>query len=126
MGHRNGATIKGVNFFGPNSEYIVSGSDCGNVFFWDRNTEAIVQWFLADDNGVVSNVCVLCNIDVKFIRIGELSGTSPSSAIPLHKRLGLGHQSVGTLVRKRALTQRPDRRGYRKCKWQIAVYTTHK
>lgn len=54
MGHRNGATIKGVNFFGPNSEYIVSGSDCGNVFFWDRNTEAIVQWFLADDNGVVS------------------------------------------------------------------------
>ncbi|KAI4462757.1 wd repeat domain-containing family [Holotrichia oblita] len=54
MGHRNGATIKGVNFFGPNSEYIVSGSDCGNVFFWDRNTEAIVQWFLADDNGVVN------------------------------------------------------------------------
>lgn len=53
-GHRNGATIKGVNFFGPNSEYIVSGSDCGNVFFWDRNTEAVVQWFLADDNGVVN------------------------------------------------------------------------
>ncbi|CAH1173594.1 unnamed protein product [Phaedon cochleariae] len=54
QGHRNSATIKGVNFFGPKSEYIVSGSDCGNVYFWDKNTEAIVQWMLADDNGVVN------------------------------------------------------------------------
>lgn len=54
QGHRNGATIKGVNFFGPKSEYIVSGSDCGNLYFWDKNTESIVQWMLADDNGVVS------------------------------------------------------------------------
>lgn len=55
-GHRNGATIKGVNFFGPKSEYVISGSDCGNIFFWDRNTEGIVQWLLADDNGVVSTL----------------------------------------------------------------------
>ncbi|CAH0561312.1 unnamed protein product [Brassicogethes aeneus] len=54
QGHRNGATIKGVNFFGPRSEFIVSGSDCGNVFFWERNTEAIVQMMLADDSGVVN------------------------------------------------------------------------
>lgn len=54
QGHRNGATIKGVNFFGPKSEFIVSGSDCGNVYFWEKNTEAIVQWMLADDNGVVN------------------------------------------------------------------------
>ncbi|CAG9858644.1 unnamed protein product [Phyllotreta striolata] len=54
QGHRNGATIKGVNFFGPKSEFIVSGSDCGNVYFWEKNTEAIVQWLLADDNGVVN------------------------------------------------------------------------
>lgn len=53
QGHRNGATIKGVNFFGPKSEFIVSGSDCGNVFFWERNTEAIVQWMFADNSGVV-------------------------------------------------------------------------
>lgn len=57
-GHRNTATIKGVNFFGPKSEYIISGSDCGNVYFWDRNTESIVQWLLADDNRVVSISCV--------------------------------------------------------------------
>lgn len=54
QGHRNRATIKGVNFFGPKSEYIVSGSDCGHFYFWDRNSEAIVNWMLGDDNGVVN------------------------------------------------------------------------
>ncbi|XP_018336202.1 DDB1- and CUL4-associated factor 8 isoform X2 [Agrilus planipennis] len=54
QGHRNGATIKGVNYFGPKSEFILSGSDCGNVFFWEKNTEAIVNFMLADDNGVVN------------------------------------------------------------------------
>lgn len=54
QGHRNGATVKGVNFFGPKSEYVVSGSDCGNLYFWDKNTESIVQWMLADDSGVVN------------------------------------------------------------------------
>ncbi|RXG56639.1 DDB1- and CUL4-associated factor 8 [Armadillidium vulgare] len=36
-GHRNSSTVKGVNFFSPNSRYVVSGSDCGNIFIWDRN-----------------------------------------------------------------------------------------
>lgn len=44
----------GVNFFGPKSEFIVSGSDCGNIFFWERETEAIVQWMAGDENGVVN------------------------------------------------------------------------
>lgn len=46
-------TVKGVNFFGPRSEFIVSGSDCGNIFFWDKSTEAIVQWMRGDEEGVV-------------------------------------------------------------------------
>ncbi|KAK4887786.1 hypothetical protein RN001_004057 [Aquatica leii] len=54
QGHRNGATIKGVNYFGPKSEYIVSGSDCGNIYIWDKETECIVNWMLADDSGVVN------------------------------------------------------------------------
>ncbi|XP_050298811.1 DDB1- and CUL4-associated factor 8-like isoform X2 [Anthonomus grandis grandis] len=53
-GHRNGATIKGVSFFGPRSEFIMSGSDCAHVFFWEKRTESIVQFLLADDNGVVN------------------------------------------------------------------------
>lgn len=56
QGHKNGATIKGVNFFGPKSEFVVSGSDCGHIYFWERNNEALVQFLLADDNGVVSFV----------------------------------------------------------------------
>jgi len=44
--------VKGVNFFGPRSEYVVSGSDCGHVFLWDKETEEIVNFF-GGDEGVV-------------------------------------------------------------------------
>jgi len=54
QGHRNSATVKGVNFYGPNSEFVTSGSDCGNIFFWDKETEAIVKLLPGDDNGVVN------------------------------------------------------------------------
>ncbi|XP_017080406.1 DDB1- and CUL4-associated factor 8 [Drosophila eugracilis] len=53
-GHINSRTIKGVNFFGPRSEYIISGSDCGNIFFWDKNTEAIINLMKGDHAGVVN------------------------------------------------------------------------
>ncbi|KAK2575348.1 hypothetical protein KPH14_012570 [Odynerus spinipes] len=56
QGHRNNATVKGVNFFGPKSEFILSGSDCGNIFIWDKNTEAIVQWMPGDEQGVVNHL----------------------------------------------------------------------
>lgn len=32
----------------------MSGSDCANCFFWDKNTEAIVQWMPGDEIGVVN------------------------------------------------------------------------
>jgi len=35
-GHCNIRTIKEVNFFGPNSDYVVSGSDDGRIFIWIR------------------------------------------------------------------------------------------
>lgn len=54
QGHCNSATIKGVNFFGPKSEFIVSGSDCSNIFLWHKETEAIVQWMRGDENGIVN------------------------------------------------------------------------
>ena len=53
-GHRNNATVKGVNFYGPKSEFIVSGSDCGNVFFWDKESESIVGFQPGDEAGVVN------------------------------------------------------------------------
>ncbi|KAG2174630.1 hypothetical protein INT44_006894, partial [Umbelopsis vinacea] len=45
-------TVKDVNFFGPNDEYVVSGSDEGNAFFWDKKTTRIVQILKADDETV--------------------------------------------------------------------------
>jgi len=53
-GHRNDATVKGVNYFGPKGEFVISGSDCGNIFFWSKETEAIVNVIHGDDNGVVN------------------------------------------------------------------------
>ncbi|KAJ2950254.1 hypothetical protein O0L34_g11617 [Tuta absoluta] len=53
-GHRNSATFKGVAFFGPRSQYVVSGSDCANIYIWEKHSEAIVQWMHADTNGVVN------------------------------------------------------------------------
>ncbi|XP_014662843.1 PREDICTED: DDB1- and CUL4-associated factor 8-like [Priapulus caudatus] len=54
QGHRNSATVKGVNYYGPCSEFIVSGSDCGHVFLWDHDTERIVSFLRADEGGVVN------------------------------------------------------------------------
>jgi hypothetical protein len=35
-GRDNCLTVKGVSFFGPSDEYIVSGSDCGHLFVWSK------------------------------------------------------------------------------------------
>ncbi|KAJ8372737.1 hypothetical protein AAFF_G00277450 [Aldrovandia affinis] len=53
-GHRNNATVKGVNFFGPCSEFVVSGSDCGHIYLWDKKSAHIVQYMEADKGGVVN------------------------------------------------------------------------
>ncbi|CAH2108636.1 unnamed protein product [Euphydryas editha] len=53
-GHCNSATFKGVAFFGPKSEYIVSGSDCSYIYMWEKKSEAIVQWMEGDKKGVVN------------------------------------------------------------------------
>lgn len=47
--------MKSVNFFGPKSEFVISGSECGNIFIWDKNTEAIVNWMEGDEQGVICN-----------------------------------------------------------------------
>ncbi|VDM16937.1 unnamed protein product [Hydatigera taeniaeformis] len=53
-GHRNNDSVKGVNFYGPNSEFIVSGSDDGFIYIWDRHSEGIVQWLCGDISGAVN------------------------------------------------------------------------
>ncbi|KAH0551460.1 hypothetical protein GP486_007325 [Trichoglossum hirsutum] len=53
-GHCNVKTVKDVNFFGLGDEYVVSGSDSGHVFIWDKKTSALVNILQGD--GEVVNV----------------------------------------------------------------------
>lgn len=52
-GHRNHHTVKGVNFFGPNTEYVISGSDCGRIFIWRKIGGKLVA-LMKGDNKVVN------------------------------------------------------------------------
>ncbi|KAE8140666.1 hypothetical protein BDV38DRAFT_7414 [Aspergillus pseudotamarii] len=54
-GHCNVKTVKDVNFFGLNDEYVVSGSDMGHLFIWDRKTCDLVN-ILEGDTEVVNVV----------------------------------------------------------------------
>lgn len=51
-GHRNCETVKGVSFFGPNSEYVVSGSDCGRIFIWKKKGGELIRVMEADKHVV--------------------------------------------------------------------------
>ncbi|KAH8395252.1 hypothetical protein KR222_004397 [Zaprionus bogoriensis] len=92
-GHVNNRTIKGVNFFGPHSEYIVSGSDCGHIFFWDKNTEAVINFMKGDESGVVNclephpwmPVLATSGLEHK-VKIWTPSG-SPETEVPCAKAL---------------------------------------
>lgn len=51
-GHINVHTIKGVNFYGPNCEYVVSGSDCGRLFIWRKKDGELLRVMEADSHVV--------------------------------------------------------------------------
>lgn len=51
-GHRNAETLKDVSFFGDNDEYIMSGSDDGLLFIWDKATSRIVTMLRGDQRVV--------------------------------------------------------------------------
>lgn len=53
-GHCNVKTVKDVNYFGLDDEYVVSGSDDGNLFIWDRKTSELLN--ILEGDGEVVNV----------------------------------------------------------------------
>ena len=53
-GHCNVKTVKDVNFFGLQDEYVVSGSDSGHLFIWDKKTSQLVN--ILEGDGEVVNV----------------------------------------------------------------------
>lgn len=54
-GHCNVRTVKDCNFFGLQDEYVVSGSDSGHLFIWDKYTSELVN-ILEGDEEVVNVV----------------------------------------------------------------------
>ena len=54
QGHCNVKTVKDVNFFGLQDEYVVSGSDSGHLFIWDKKTSQLVN--ILEGDGEVVNV----------------------------------------------------------------------
>ncbi|KAG5649030.1 hypothetical protein DXG03_000379 [Asterophora parasitica] len=54
-GARNVATIKDVSFFGPNDEFIASGSDDGNFFVWHKDS-GVLRGIYEGDGAVVNMV----------------------------------------------------------------------
>jgi len=69
-GRRNVQTfLKEVSFFGGDS-YVTTGSDCGHLFIWEKNSGKLVQLLKADKNvvnGVAPHpylpVLAVCGID---------------------------------------------------------------
>lgn len=47
-GHENVETMKGVNFLGPNSDFVTSGSDCGNIFIWRKKDAELIRAMRGD------------------------------------------------------------------------------
>lgn len=62
-GHRNSLTVKGVSFFGPNGEYVMSGSDCGHIFIWNKKGGKLVR-VMEGDRRIVNQVEPHPNIPV--------------------------------------------------------------
>lgn len=46
--------VKGVNFFGANNDFIVSGSDCGRIFLWEKTSQQVVNVLPGEDSGITN------------------------------------------------------------------------
>jgi len=76
-------------FFGDNS-YVATGSDCGNLFIWEKHSGKLVQLLKADEhvvNGVAPHplgmpVLATCGIDsdAKVFDVGQSVSFSPRKA----------------------------------------------
>merc|ERR1712003_302423 len=59
-GNRNIMTVKGVSFYGRNDEYVLSGSDDGRMYFWDKLTGELVNTGVGDEGLGTSEGVVNC------------------------------------------------------------------
>ena len=54
--------VKSVNFMGGTDNFIVSGSDCGNIFIWDKLSRVIVQVLKGDQEIVCITCVIICGV----------------------------------------------------------------
>lgn len=94
-GHCNSRTVKEVDFFGLQDEYVVSGSDCGSVFVWDRNTGWLAN--ILEGDGEVVNV-VQGHPYEPTMAVSGIDNTikifSPDIRLQRNARKGIGVHSV--------------------------------
>jgi len=53
-GHRNSDTVKQITYMGGQSEWVVSGSDCGHLFVWCARSGEVVRVLEADETGAIN------------------------------------------------------------------------
>ena len=121
-GHCNIMTIKDVNFFGQDDEYVVSGSDGysggpGHVFIWDRHTTELVN--ILEGDGEVVNV-IQGHPHEAMLAVAGIDHTvkifSPDQRDQHNARLGVGIQPLDPSAWSSIRFQRlraPRRRGPR-------------
>lgn len=112
-GHLNARTVKDVNYYGLDDEYIVSGSDDGHFFIWDRKTGEVVNILKGDGEIVnvvqghpVEPMLAVSGIDstVKVFGVGGKERSEASRGVGIANPGGSVHSSLrfGGRLRMRA------------------------
>lgn len=102
-GHCNVKTVKDANFFGLNDEYVVSGSDSGHLFIWERDTCKLVNILKGDDevvNVVQGRLASLCGLGIYLIGL-RLQGILMSRLLRLPVSTTRSKSFLQTSVPKR-------------------------
>ncbi|XP_057452048.1 uncharacterized protein LOC130743841 [Lotus japonicus] len=94
-GHKNTGAIKGVNFFGPNDEYVMSGSDCGHIFIWKKKNAKLVRLMADDVNQLASHphmpILATCGLE-NYVKIWAPLG-SDIPPLPTTQKVSFGYLS---------------------------------
>lgn len=104
-GHLNQRTIKDVSWFGPKSEYLVSGSDDGRLFMWQAASGQVVL-MQKGDRRIVNcmaghpSACLLATggIDSE-VKVWEADAAEPDDLAELQQVSLSWHPHSGRMLR---------------------------
>ena len=61
---------QGVNFYGQRSEYVISGSDCGNIFFWSKVGLYLFE-FETDGTGCTISLDPMDFLGIRYLGVSD-------------------------------------------------------